>query len=146
MTATLVFCQNVNLSCKFLMAFYRTWFNETLTSLDLCSLNTTKKSTDVITSLSLIKEFTEHLDTSYNYFTNLFRDTDDFNFIRYMKCTTLYTACSNCTTACDGEYVLYRHKERFVCPTNWVRNIAVNCSHKFKNFVAPLALRIFKSF
>ena len=54
MTAALVFCQNVNLSCKFLMALYRTRFYKTLTSLDLCSLNTTKQSADVVTSLSYL--------------------------------------------------------------------------------------------
>ena len=52
MTAALVFCQNVNLSCKFLMALYRTRFYKTLTSLDISSLNTTKQSADVVTSLS----------------------------------------------------------------------------------------------
>ena len=51
MTAALVFSKNVNLSCEFLVAGYGTRFNKTLTSLDLCSLNTTKKSTDVAGSL-----------------------------------------------------------------------------------------------
>ena len=62
-----------------------------------------------------------------------------------MKCTTLYTACSNCTTACDGEYVLNWHKEWLICVTLWIRNVAVNSIHKLHDLVAPLAVRILKS-
>src|SRR5699024_126448 len=63
MTSTLVLCQNVNLSCEFCMAVYSTRFSKNLSSFDFSSLNTTKQSTDVITSLSLIQQLTEHLDT-----------------------------------------------------------------------------------
>ena len=54
-TTTLVLGQNVHLSGELVMALYGTGFNKALTSLDLVSLNATKKSTDVITSLSLVK-------------------------------------------------------------------------------------------
>ena len=100
MTATLVFSQNVNLSCEFCMACDCSWFSKNLSTLDLVSLNTTKKCTDVITSLSLIKKFTEHLDTGYNNFTSLFFDTNDLNLIRYVKNTSLYSTSSNCSTSC----------------------------------------------
>ena len=85
MTATLVFCQNVYLSGKFGMAVNGTWFSQNLSSFDLCSLNTTKQSTDVITSLSLIQKLTEHLDTGYNYGSVLFLDTYDLNGIVQMQ-------------------------------------------------------------
>ena len=129
MTAALVFCQNVNLSCEFLMALYRTRFYKTLTSLDISSLNTTKQSADVVTSLSLIQELTEHLDTGYNGLTSLLVNTNDLNLVVELQSTTLYTAGCNSTTACDGEYVLDRHKERLICVTNWIRNVAVNSIH-----------------
>ena len=129
MTAALVFCQNVNLSCKFLMALYRTRFYKTLTSLDISSLNTTKQSADVVTSLSLIQELTEHLDTSYNGLTSLLMNTNDLNLVVEFQSTTLYTAWCNSTTACDCEYVLDRHKERLICVTNRIRNVAVNSVH-----------------
>src|SRR5699024_5279366 len=63
MTATLILCQDVNLACEFFMAFYCTRFDQTLSSFDLCSLDTTKQSTDVITCTSLVEQLTEHLDT-----------------------------------------------------------------------------------
>ena len=44
-------------------------FSKNLTSFDLVSLNTTKQSTDVITSLCLVQQLTEHLDTGYNSLT-----------------------------------------------------------------------------
>ena len=146
MTATFIFCQNVNLSCEFCMACKCSWFSKNLSTLDLVSLNTTKKCSDVITSLSLIKKFTEHLDTSYNNFTSLLFDTNDLNFLRYVKNTSLNSTSCNCTTSCDGEYVLYRHYERFICVTLWVRNVLINSIHKLHDLVSPWASRILKSF
>ena len=137
MTTTLIFGQNVNLSSKFLMAFYRARFNQTLTTLDVSSLNTTKQSTDVITSLSLIKQLTEHLDTSYNSLTSLLVNTNDLNLIVQMQNTTLYTTGSYSTTTSNGEYVLYRHQEWLICLTLWIWNPSINCIHKLHDLVAP---------
>ena len=146
MTSTFIFCQYVNLACEFLMAVYCTWFDKNLSSFDLCSLDTTKKSSDVISSLSLIKKLTEHLDTCYNSLLNVIVDTDDFNFVRYVKCTTLYSTSCNCSTSCDREYVLYWHQERFVCSTLWCWDPCVNSVHEFHDLVSPLSVWIFKSF
>ena len=128
------------------MAVIGTWFSQNLASVDLCSLNTTKQSTDVITSLSLIEEFTEHLDTSYNSFLGLFFQTCDFNFLIQMKNTSLNTASSNSTTTSDGEYVLYRHDEVFISVTLRIRDPAIYCIHKLHDFISPWASRIFQSF
>src|SRR5699024_6079545 len=139
MTSTFIFCQNVYLSGEFCMACDRTWFSKNLSSFDFVSLNTTKQSTDVITSLSLIQKFTEHFHTSHNDFTCFFFQTNDFNFVRYVKHTSLYSTGSNCTTSCDREYVLYRHDERFICVTLGIRNPLVNSVHQLKDLVAPFA-------
>ena len=128
------------------MAVYRTWFAQTLTSLDLSSLNTTKQCTDVITSLSLVKQLTEHLDTSYNSLTGLLVDTNDLNLIVQMQNTTLYTTGSYSTTTSNGEYVLYRHQEWLISLTLWIWNPGINCVHKLHDLVAPWALWILKSF
>src|SRR5699024_5940997 len=90
MTSTFIFGQNVYLSSKFVVAGYRTWFTQNLTSFDLSSLNTTKQCTDVVTSLSLVKQLTEHLNTCNNSFLCILVDTNDLNFVRYVQCTTLY--------------------------------------------------------
>ena len=145
MTATLVLGQNVYLSRKFLVAGNCAGFRKNLSSLDVGSLDTTKQNTDVITSLSLVKQLTEHLDTGYNGLLSLFLNADDFNFIRHMQSTTLYSTGSNGTTTCDGEYVLDRHKERLICITLRIRNIIVNSAHELHDLVAPLACRIFQS-
>ena len=126
MTSTFIFCQNVYLSGKLSVACYRTRFCKNLTSFDVCSLDTTKQNTDVITSLSFVKQLTEHFDTCYNRFLCLFFNTNDFNIIGHMKCTTLYSTSSNRTTACNREYILNRHQERLICITLRVRNIVIN--------------------
>ena len=82
MTSTFIFGQNVYLSGKFVVAGYRTWFTQNLTSFDLSSLDTTKQGTDVVTSLSLVKQLTEHLNTCYNSLLGLLMDTNDLYFIR----------------------------------------------------------------
>ena len=92
MTSTFIFGQNVYLSGKLLVAGNRAGFCKNLTTNDLSSLNTTKQSTDVITSLSLIQKLTEHLDTGYNGLLLVFLNTKDFNLIVQMQNTTLYTA------------------------------------------------------
>ena len=120
MTAALVLCQNVNLSGKLVVALNRTWLAQTLSSFDFSSLNATQQSADVVASLSLVKQLTEHLDTSNNALTNILMDTDDFNFVIQVQSTTLYSTGSNSTTAGNGKYVFYRHQEWLVCFTNWV--------------------------
>ena len=115
-----------------------TWFTKNLSSFDFCSLDTTKKCTDVVTSLSFIKKFTEHFNTCYNSLLSLFVNTNDFYFVRYMKNTTLYSTCSNCTTSCDREYVLYWHKEWLICITFWIWNIRIYSIHEFHDLISPL--------
>ena len=127
------------------MASYSTWLSENLSSLDFCSLDTTEKSTDVITSLSLIKKLTEHLDTGNNCLLLILMDTNDFNFLINMKNTTLNSTCSNCTTASDCEDILDWHKEWLICSTLWIWDIAINCIHKLHDLVAPRSHWILKS-
>ena len=127
------------------MACYCAGFCKNLTSFDLGSVDTTKQSTDVITSLCLIQHLTEHFDTGYNSLLCLFLDTNDLNILVQMQSTSFYSTCSNCTTACDREYVLDRHQERLICITLRIRNIGINCFHQFHDLVAPFAVRIFQS-
>ena len=138
MTSTFVFCQNVYLTSTLSVACYAAWFNKTLTSFDVFSLDTTKQSTDVITSLSFVKELTEHLDTSYSCLLDLFFNTNDFNFFVEVDCTTLYSTSCNSTTSCDSEYVLDWHKEWLICRTLWVWDVLINSIHQFHDLVAPL--------
>jgi len=145
MTAAFVLGQYVNLSGKLVMRSYRTRLRKYLTSLNAVLVNAAEKYTDVIARDSLIKSLAEHLKGCNDNLLDLVGDTNDFNFISRMKNTTLYTAGSNRTTACDGEYVLNRHKERLLGISYRVRNVLVDGVHEFKNGIAPLALRILKS-
>ena len=145
MTSTFIFGQYVNLCSEFLVAGYSAGFCKNLTSFDVSSLDTTKKGTDVITSLCFVKHLTEHFDTGYNRLLLLFLDTNDFNFVVQVKNTTLYSTGCNSTTTGNGEYVFYRHKERLISITLRIRNIGVYSVHKFHNLVAPRSHRIFQS-
>ena len=144
MTATFILRKNVNLCCKLLVNLYRTRLADNLTSFDLVTVDTTKKKTNVITSLSLIKSLTEHLDTSYDGLLRLVLDTNDINIIIYMKNTTLYTACSYSTTASDGEDILNRHKERLIHLTHRLRNVGINSIHQLHDAISPCKVRLIR--
>ena len=62
MTATLVLGQNVYLTGELVMRGDGAGLSQNLSSLDLSSLNTTKQSTDVITSLAFVQQLVEHLN------------------------------------------------------------------------------------
>ena len=123
-----------------------TWFCKYLSTNDLVTVNTTEKSSDVITSHSFIKLFSEHFDTSNNCLKNIFLNTKDFKFIIKVKCSSFYSTCSNSTTTCDCEYVFYWHKEWLICISYRIWDIFINCVHKFKNLITPFTVRIFKCF
>ncbi len=123
-----------------------------LATLDVCSLDTTKKSTDVVACLSVVEELTEHFDTCNNSLLLLVGKTNDLNFVRHLELSTLNSTCSNCTTACDCEYVLNRHKERKVSLTVRSRDVAVNSIHELPDasklrsvYVVSVILKSLKS-
>ena len=101
MTTTLVFLQYVNLSLEFLVRMNCTRFSKYLSSLDLFLVDTTEKKTYVVTSLSFVKDLTEHLDTSNDCLLRLFTETYDFNLITCVDNSCLDTSCRYCTTSCD---------------------------------------------
>ncbi|MNZ88343.1 hypothetical protein D3C78_1072320 [compost metagenome] len=96
--------------------------------------------------MSGIKQFTEHFNACYYGFTVFFNKTNDFDLVANFDNATLYTTCSNCTTACDCEYVLDRHKERLSCVALWSWDVCVNLLEQFNDFVSPLAIWVSKSF
>ena len=100
-TTTFVFLQNVNLSCEVLVRMDSTRLCKHLTSLDLFLVDTTEKETYVVTSLTLIEEFAEHLDTGDDSLLRLFAKTNDFNFVTYVNNTCFDTTSCYSTTTCD---------------------------------------------
>ncbi len=131
MTATLVLSQNVYLTTELCVGVNCAGLCKNLTSLDLSSLNTTEENTYVVACLSIVKSLSEHLKTCNNNFSLLVCKTNDFNFLRSLNLASLYSTCSNCTTACDCEYVLNRHKEGKV-------SLTVRCGDKLVNSIHEL--------
>ena len=72
----------------------------TLTTLNLCLINTTEKQTYIITCLTLSENLTEHLNTSDDRLLVLTK-TEQLNFVTNLATTSLDTTCSNSTTTCD---------------------------------------------
>ena len=141
-TTTLFFLQHIDLSEEVSVRSDRTRFSDNLTTSNILLVDTTEKKTYVITSLSLIKEFTEHLDTCYDCLLRLVAETNDFCRIVNVDSTCLNTSCNNSTTTSDREDVLDRHKEWFLVLTNRKRNICINSVHKFHYLLFPLRLSV----
>ena len=137
MTTTFFFLQNIDRSFEFRVRFNLTRFTKNHTAFDRFLIDTTKQQTYVITSFTLIQQFAEHFNTSYNRFL-IFTQTEDLNFITNVDDTSFDTTCSNSTTTSNREYVFNRHQERFINITRRQRNPSINCIHQFHNFVFPL--------
>src|SRR5699024_2080524 len=134
MTSTFSFRYYVYFSLEFFMRLIETRCSKNLTAFYIFAFYTTEQCTDVVTSFCIVKKLTEHFNTRYSCLLCFISKTDDFYFVTNFNLTTLYTTCSNCSTTCDGKYVLNRHHEWFVCVTLWCWNIFVNCFHKFDDF------------
>ena len=60
-----------------------------LSTLDLISLNTTKKSADVVAGLSVIEGLAEHLDSGADGLALLFLKTNDLKLVAGSQLSTL---------------------------------------------------------
>ncbi len=136
MTTTFFFFQNIDRSFEFRVRFNLTRFTKNHTAFDFILINTTKQQTNVITSFTLIQQFAEHFNTSYNRFL-IFTQTEDFNFVTYMNDTSFDKTSSNSTTTSNREHVFNRHQERFINITRRQRNPSINSIHQLHNFIFP---------
>ena len=130
MTAAFILGKNVNLTLELGVRLNGAGLCKNLSALDFVSLNTAEECADVVASLCIVKDLTEHFDTGNNNFSALISKTNDLNFLTDLELSALNSTCSNCAAACDCEDVLNRHKEGHVGFTVRCRDIAVNSVHK----------------
>src|SRR5690606_5677406 len=104
------------------------------TTLDVIALDATKQNTDIVTRLSLVYVFLEHLYTSNNSLTS-FADTDDLYLVVHLDDTLLDTTSSNRATTLDGEHVFDWHEEWLVKLAGWLRDKLVHSLHKLHDSV-----------
>ncbi len=131
MTAALILAQYVNLTAELGVGVNGAGLAKYLTSFDVGSLNATEKCADVVACFSVIEDLSEHLDTGNNSLCSLFGKTYDLYFLTGLQLASLNSTCSNGATACDGEYVLNRHKEGLICLSVGSGDVGVNSIHKF---------------
>ena len=128
MTSPLLFCQNIYLSRKFSMWRNRTRLCQHLTALNFFTFCTTKQSTNIISSFTPIKEFTEHFNTSNRCF-RCWTQSNNFNFITNINTTKLNTPRDNSTTTRNRKHIFNRHKEWLINWPLWLWNISINSLH-----------------
>lgn len=88
MTATFVLGKDVNLTLEFRVRSNRAGLAENLTTNDVFTLDTTEEAADVVASLSLVEELTEHLDARANRLLGVL-DTNDLEFVVDVENATL---------------------------------------------------------
>src|SRR5690606_32760667 len=107
--ATFFFFKDINLSFKFSVWSYRTFFADNHTTTDVGFFDTSQQDTYVISSFSSIKDFTEHLNTSNCRCQFFCTHTNDVNNITCISYTSFNTSCCNSTTTSNREYIFDRH-------------------------------------
>ena len=112
-TAALFLGQDVDLALELGVRSNATGLAENLATDDVLALNATEQAADVVASLSLVEELTEHLDAGADGVLGL-ADADDLQRVVDMQNATLNTTGSNGATAGDGHGVLNSHQEGLV--------------------------------
>ena len=146
MTAAFFFLQDVNLATEFGVRMDGAGFAQNLAALDLSSLDTTQQGSDVIASLSEVKQFSEHLNTGNNGLEFLFLQTNNLNLFGEFQNASLNSTGSNSTTTGDGEDVLDWHQEWQVFVSLWGWDVLVNCIHQLIDWSVSRVGRIIWSF
>src|SRR5487761_2631501 len=96
------------------------WLADNLTTLNIFTLCSTKKKTDVLASLTFIEQLTEHFDAGNDCLGATWTDTNDFNFFVDLNNSALDTTGDNSSTTCDRENVFNWHQEWLVDFTDWL--------------------------
>ncbi len=99
-TATLLLLKDVDLSLEVIVWGNAVWLAENHTTLNLLLVDTTEEKTNVITSLTLIEELTEHLNAGNNG-ELVSAEAEELYLITNVNDTSLDTAGSNSTTTSD---------------------------------------------
>ena len=141
-TAAFFFLQNIDLSLEVDVRSDGTRLGQNFTSLNGLLVDTTEEETYVVTSLTLVEELAEHLDTGNGGLTGLICETDELDRVADVDGTSLDTTGNDSTTTSDGEDVLDRHKEGLVNKTLRKRNVAVNSLHELHDLVFPNFLAV----
>ena len=141
-TTTFFLLQDVDRSLEARVRLNLTWLSDHHTTLDFVLVDTTEEKTDVVTSLTFVKDLTEHFDTRYNGLEVFSTETDDLYFVTCVDDTRFDTTRSNRTTTCDREYVFYWHEEGLIDVTWRQWDPCVYCIHEFHYLFFPLRFAI----
>ena len=140
-TAAFLFLEDINRSLELAVRLNHTGMADYHTALDVLLVDTAEEETYVVTSLTLIEELTEHLDTG-NYRLHVSTETHDLNLVAHLNDTGLDTAGSYGTTTGDREHVFNRHKEGFVDVAGRQGNPVVDCFHELHNLSFPFGFAV----
>ena len=142
MTTTFFLLQDVDRSLEARVRLNLTWLSDHHTTLDFVLVDTTEEKTNVITSLTFVKDLTEHFYARNNRLEVFGTKTDNLYFVTSVDDTRFDTTRSNCTTPRDREYVFDRHEERLIDITWRQRNPCVYCVHELHYLVFPLSFTV----
>ncbi|CAB4591678.1 unannotated protein [freshwater metagenome] len=141
MTATLILIQHIHLTLKVGVRSNRTRLTQNLTTLNIFLLRSTKKSTNIVASLTLVKKLAEHFHTSAHRFLRI-TQTNDLYFITSMNTTLLNLASHNSSTTSNREHIFNRHQERLIQFTHRLRNRRITRSHQLHNLFLPSSITL----
>ena len=112
----------------------RTRLRQHLTPLHLILINTPKQRTNIVPSLTLIKQLPEHLNTRTRRLLSI-TNTNDLNLIASIDHTLLNLPSHNRPTTRNREHILNRHQERTIQITLRLRDVLIHRSHQLHDLV-----------
>ena len=135
MAAAFVFGQDVYLCREFCMWVYGSRFCQYLSSFDVRTVDPAEQGSDVVPCHGLVKGLSKHFYAGDYGLGRFVLQSYDFCSVPYFDGTAFYSACRYGAASGDGEYVFYRHQERFVGVTLRCRYVFVYGFHQVTDFL-----------
>ncbi len=108
-------------------------FRQNHTAFHLFAINTAQQNTCVVTSLTLIKHFVEHFDTSCNGGQWFVHQANNMNRVIHFQSTAFDTTGHNSSATFNREDIFNRHHEVFFEITDGFHEECVNSIHQVGN-------------
>src|SRR5262249_29403875 len=125
--------KNVDRGLKLGGRFDRAGLREDLPTLNFFALHRAKEATYVVPRLSVVEKLFKHFDAGDDRFQVAGAETQDLDLFADLDLATLDTASRHGTTTRDREDVFDRHKEGLIDLALWLRDVAIDRVHKFKD-------------
>jgi len=140
-SSSLLLTQHIDLALEFFCRSDTLGRGQYLSPGNLITLSSPEESPNVVSSLSKVKKFLEHLNSSDSG-GGIVVETHDINSITGVNLTLLNSPRHDSSAPRDGEDVFDRHQKGLLQVADWLDNVLVHSSHKLKDSSLPVSVLV----